>query len=133
MKGKISIVAGEFHREHTNKMVAAAESRAKELELVIATIEWVPGAFEMPLAVKRQIESLNPDGCVVLGVIEKGETKRGLVLAHGLVSALIDMQLKYMKPIGFGIVGPDIMPSQMPPRLEPYAAGAVSAVSKMLR
>jgi len=37
-----------------------------------------------------------------------------------------------MKPIGIGILGPEILPSQIPSRLRPYARDAVKALAMML-
>jgi 6,7-dimethyl-8-ribityllumazine synthase len=37
-----------------------------------------------------------------------------------------------MKTIGFGILGPEILPDQIAPRVKPYARAAVEATAKML-
>ena len=44
--------------------------------------------------------------------------------------SVIDLQLKFNKPIGLGIIGPGAEPQHIPPRLEPHARAAV-AVSEM--
>jgi 6,7-dimethyl-8-ribityllumazine synthase len=48
------------------------------------------------------------------------------------MDAVIQLQLEFMKPIGLGILGPDIVPDQIPSRILPYARAAVEATAKML-
>lgn len=113
-------------------MLTAARAAATECGLQIVEELWVPGSMEKPLALKRLIMRDDIDGAVALGIIEKGETKHGLVMGQVVYDALIRLQLEFMKPIGFGILGPEIMPSQIPPRLEGYARAAVLATARML-
>ena len=88
--------------------------------------------MEKPLAVKRLLTRDNIDGAVVLGIIERGETAHGRVMGQAVIQALIGLQLETGKPVGIGILGPDILPDQIPPRLVPYAQDAVRAVHAML-
>ncbi|HYE01376.1 MAG TPA: 6,7-dimethyl-8-ribityllumazine synthase, partial [Alphaproteobacteria bacterium] len=110
----------------------AARAEAERQGLQIAHEVFVPGSMEKPLAVKRLLVQDEIAGAVVLGIIERGETKHGLVMGHAVIGAIIDLQLELMKPVGVGILGPEIHPSQIPPRVVPYAVKAVQAVAKML-
>lgn len=132
MSQKIGLVMGSFHRDLVERMVAEAKKTAEAEELVIVEELWVPGSLEKPLAVKRLLLRPQIQGAVVLGIIERGETKHGLVMGQAVISALIQLQLEKMKPIGIGILGPEIMPDQIEPRLLPYAKKAVEAVKVML-
>ncbi|MBI4163789.1 MAG: 6,7-dimethyl-8-ribityllumazine synthase [Candidatus Aenigmarchaeota archaeon] len=133
MSNKIAVVLGSFHKKEAEIMLQEARKVAKENSLEITQEVWVPGSMEKPLAVKRILKSGKVDGIAVLGIIERGETKHGLVMGHSVISALIDLQLEFMKPIGIGILGPEILPDQIQPRLKPYAKGAVLAVKEMLQ
>jgi 6,7-dimethyl-8-ribityllumazine synthase len=128
----ITIVCGSFHKELVDRMLAEATETANNLDLHIVEVVWVPGSLEKPLALKRLLTRTDIDGAVVLGIIERGETKHGLVMGHAVMSAIIDLQLEFMKPIGVGILGPEIEKDQIEPRLLPYARAAVEAVAKML-
>ncbi len=128
----IGIVLGSFHRDAVGTMLAAAREAAAKADLRIAAEIWVPGSMEKPLAVKRLLVRPEIDGAVALGIIEKGETAHGLVMGQAAIGALIALQLDFMKPVGIGILGPEIHPSQIPPRLVPYAEDAVKAVAAML-
>jgi len=113
-------------------MLEEARQTAAELELQIAEEVWVPGSMEKPLALKRLLVRDDIDGAVALGIIEKGETAHGLVMAQSAIGAIINMQLELMKPVGVGILGPEIQPSQIESRLRPYGRDAVRALAHML-
>lgn len=59
----------------------------------------------------QALSNNNVDGAVALGIIESGETKHGLVMANSVINAIIQLQLEFMKQIGVGILGPEILPS----------------------
>ncbi len=124
----ISLVVGSFHHASCEIMVKKARSTARVLGLQI----WVPGSMEKPLATKRLLERSVVDAVVVLGIIERGETAHGRVMGQAVIQSLIDLQLATNKPVGVGILGPEILPEQIPPRLAPYAEAAVKAVHAML-
>lgn len=113
-------------------MLAVARATARECELEIVEEVWVPGSIEKPLALKRLLMRDDIDGAVALGIIERGQTKHGLVMGEVVYDAIIRLQLEFMKPIGLGILGPEILPEQIAPRLDGYAKAAVIATAKML-
>ena len=128
----IACILGSFHKVEVTRMLDAAKAKAVNLNLTITEEIWVPGSYEKPLALKRALEKPSIDGAVLLGIIEKGETKHGLVMGHSLSDAVVNLQLEFMKPIGVGILGPGILPEQIESRLEPYAVAAVEALDVML-
>ncbi|HAI68124.1 MAG TPA: 6,7-dimethyl-8-ribityllumazine synthase [Gammaproteobacteria bacterium] len=132
MKNNIAIVLGSFHRSKVEQMLEQARVTAKECELNIVAEQWVHGSMEKPLALKRLLMEEKVDGALALGIIESGETKHGLVMGYAVINAMIQLQLELMKPIGVGILGPEILPSQIPSRLKPYAKEAVIALKEML-
>ena len=132
MAKSIAIVVGSYHKESVEIMVEKARKIAEDNDLIVEEISWVPGSMEVPLQIKRLFLRDSIDGAVVLGIIENGETKHGLVMGQAVTKALIDLQLASMKPIGFGIIGPGAKSEQIEKRLLPYAEKAVLAVSEML-
>lgn len=129
----IAFVLGAFHRPQVEQMLAEARVAAQELGLEIVREVWVHGSLEKPLALKRLLLEKDVAGAVALGIIERGETKHGLVMGQTVMNAIVALQLETMKPIGVGILGPEILPDQIAPRLLPYARGAVAAVAEMLK
>ncbi len=132
MSHKIAFVLGSFHRAQIEEMLDEAQKATRDHDLEIIEEVWVPGSMEKPLALKRLLVRDDIDGAVVLGIIEKGETGHGLVMAQSAISAIIGLQLELMKPVGVGILGPQIQPSQIPSRLRPYGRDAVAALVRML-
>jgi 6,7-dimethyl-8-ribityllumazine synthase len=128
----IAIVLGSFHKKEVEEMLDEARKAAEESGLTIVEEVWVPGSYEKPLALKKLLMRPDVDGAVVLGIIEEGETAHGLVMGHVVHHAIVDLQLEFMKPIGVGILGPEIVPVQFAARVRPYARAAVLAAGKIL-
>ena len=132
MSKNITIICGEFHKKEVTEMLEEVRRVAAENNLHIAEEIWVNGSYEKPLALKRVLQKETIDAVVLLGIIERGETKHGLIMGHTVMQAIINLELEYMKPVGIGILGPEILPSQIPSRLLPTAKKAVLAVARML-
>lgn len=128
----IALIMGSFHKQEMETMRAEALKVAAEVGLNVTEEIWVPGSLEKPLALKKALQKDNINGAVVLGIIERGETAHGLVMGQAVTQAIIQLQLEFMKPVGMGILGPNIEPQQIPPRLKPYATAAVRAAGVML-
>jgi len=133
MSKNIAIVLGSFHKKEVTQMLESARVTAQERGLTIVEEVWVHGSMEKPLALKRLLMREDIDGAVVLGIIERGQTKHGLVMGEVVYDAIIRLQLEFMKPIGLGILGPEILPEQIESRLVPYAREAVIATAQMLQ
>nr|VFJ42508.1 MAG: 6,7-dimethyl-8-ribityllumazine synthase [Candidatus Kentron sp. DK] len=133
MPKNIAVVIGSFHHKEAEEMIDEVRDFAAKNDLKIVKETWVPGSMEKPLALKRALLDERVEGAVVLGIIERGETKHGLVMAQAVTSAIIGLQLELMKPVGVGILGPEILPEQIPPRVRPYARNAVKALAEVLQ
>lgn len=131
-KKRIAVVLGAYHRKAAEIMLKEVRVAAEEFGLTIVDEIWVHGSLEKPLALKRALLREDVAGAVVLGVIERGETKHGLVMGQAVIQSIINLQLELMKPIGVGILGPEILPEQIPSRVRPYAREALVAVAMML-
>lgn len=129
---KIVIICGEFHKEEAERMIGYAIDEAKMKKCEIVEIIRVPGAMEAPLALDRSLKDDSIDGAVVLGIIERGETKHGQVIGQAVTNSIIDLQIKHDKPIGLGIIGPGAKAEHIDSRLESHARSAVNAVYTMV-
>ena len=128
---KIAAVCGSFHKEEIQRMLEYAENEANINGAQISKIIWVPGSMEVPLALNRLLEDSEVDAAIALGIIERGETQHGLVMGQAVTRSVIELQIKYDKSIGLGIIGPGAERHHIEPRLEPHARSAVNAVIKM--
>ena len=131
MAKSIAIVAGSYHKESVERMVEKAREVASDNNLIVEEVSWVPGSMEVPLQIKRLFLRESIEGAVVLGIIENGETKHGLVMGKAVIDSLLILQLASMKPIGFGIIGPGAKPEHIDDRLLPYAENAMLALLEM--
>ncbi len=133
MAKNIAIVATSWHQESMEVMVKEAKITSQKQGLKVVKEVWVPGCYEVPLALKRLFALTSIDGAVVLGIIEKGETKHGLIMGEVVHRAIVQLQLETDKPVGLAILGPEITLKQVPARAELYAKKSVLALSVMLK
>ena len=103
---RVVIVAAEFNRELIDAMIETAQDELKKARAELLRIVRVPGSYEIPLIADAYLSQDGVDALVALGYIERGETLHGEVMGHVVHSALVQLQLKYRKPIGIGIIGP---------------------------
>lgn len=128
----LGIIVGEFHKQWAERMLDVAKARAEELNAKVGEVVWVPGSFEVPLALERMLRRKDIDAVAVLGVIEKGQTTHGEVIGHTVATKMLELGLKHDKPVSLGIIGPGVSHSQARVRLDGHARNAVSAAIKML-
>ena len=69
-------------------------------------ILYVPGTFDMPLAVERLLRKKNVDAVVTLGAVIKGDTRHDDIVAENAARLIADLSLKYGKPVTLGVAGP---------------------------
>ncbi len=133
MNEKIAVVVSKFNHEITNEMSRVAQHRIKKSGARLIKIIEVPGAFEIPLAVKKLLDDKNIDGVITLGTVIKGDTDHDQVVAHSVARKLLDLSAKYDKPVALGISGPNITWEQSKKRIKEYADRSVDTVIEMLR
>ena len=71
------------------------------------TIVKVPGAYELPLAVKKMVEGDRFDAIIALGAIIRGGTPHFEYVAGECVKGLSQASLGSGKPVGFGVLTVD--------------------------
>jgi len=124
-------VVSEFNKEVTSRMLSVAQEKANLMKLKITYTCKVPGAFDMPIIVDTLLKKKDVDGVVTLGAIIKGQTKHDEVISHSTAKSLIDLSIKYQKPVSFGISGPGMQERHAYARIRPVAERAVEAVVKI--
>lgn len=100
---KIGIVVSEWNDHVTNKLLQGAvdtllENGVSENNILIHR---VPGAFELPLGAQWLLETINPDGVISIGVVIQGETRHFDFVCGGATQGIMDVTLKYNKPVSF--------------------------------
>lgn len=64
----------------------------------------VPGAFELPLAVRRLARSKRYDGIVALGAVIRGQTPHFEFVCNECAAGLSRVSQEFEIPIGFGVL-----------------------------
>ena len=99
---KIAIISATWHDDICSDLIKGAE-RACEAAKAVSTVIRVPGSFELPLAAQFAFEK-GFDAAVVLGVVVQGETPHFDYVCQGVTQGVMDVSLKFSKPIGFGVL-----------------------------
>lgn len=98
----IVVIAGHWHEEITNGLIAGA-TRALDESGASHRLVRVPGSFELPVAAKAALDA-GADAVVALGVIIRGGTPHFEYVSDAATSGLTHVTLQTGKPVGFGVL-----------------------------
>ncbi len=103
---RMAIVAARFNAFVVDKLVngalqalTAAGVRAENVDVVR-----VPGAFELPLAVKQAAASRRYAAIIALGAVIRGETPHFDYVAGECARGVMQVMLETGVPVGFGVL-----------------------------
>jgi 6,7-dimethyl-8-ribityllumazine synthase len=103
---KLAVVVARFNQFITDRLLEGAVDafvrhggNAADLEVVR-----VPGAFELPLAVRRMAEGGRYDGVVALGAVIRGDTPHFDYVSSAAASGLSAAMNETGVPVGFGLL-----------------------------
>jgi len=106
---KVAVVAARFNWFVVEHLI----SGAKEALLKSGTNEddieifYVPGAFEIPLALKKVVNTGKFDGIVALGAVIRGGTPHFEYVAGECVKGISQITIESEIPIAFGVLTVD--------------------------
>ncbi len=100
---KILIVSARFYPDIADEMLKGATAALKA-----ANTSWeelhVPGAFEIPAAIRFAMSNKQYDGFVALGCVIRGETSHYDYVCQESARGLMDLSLQHNAAIGYGIL-----------------------------
>jgi len=131
-KYRLGFVVSEFNFDITSMMLERAKAQAEFLGAEIIKTIYVPGVFDMPLAIKKLLSMDEVDAVVTLGAVIEGETEHDEIVASHASRKIADLALEYGKPVALGITGPGMSRLQAEKRIE-KGREAVDAAVKMLK
>ena len=102
-KAKVAIISSSWHLDICEDLIAGATRALKAAEVKKIKTIYVPGSFEIPLAAQKIFEK-GYDAVVAVGLVLKGETPHFDYVCQGVTQGVIDVQLKFSKPIGYGVL-----------------------------
>ena len=128
---KVAIVAARFNSFIVEHLISGAKevllnsgSKEKNIELF-----YVPGAFEIPLALKKVAGSGKFDGIVALGAVIRGGTPHFEYVAGECVKGISQIALDSEIPIAFGVLTVDTVEQAIERSSESENKGAEAAES----
>jgi len=110
-KLKIGIVASRFNDFITSKLLDGAMDCLKRHGCPEDNVEtaWVPGAFEIPSALKVMAETKKYDAIICLGAVIKGDTSHNQYISNESIKGAAKISLDLNIPVSFGVITPDTL------------------------
>ena len=109
MKPKICIIRANYYPDISAKLFKGATNELFKKGLIDKNLEeflepkWiVPGIFEIPIVIAKNINSY--DAFIALGCVIKGKTPHFEIISKATINAIMDLSIKFKKPIGNGII-----------------------------
>lgn len=109
--GRALIVVSRFNEGVTRKLLDGARgalARAGFTDDAVDVI-WVPGAFELPVVVRRGLATGRYELAVALGAVIRGETPHFEYVSQAATRGLIDAAGRFGLPVGFGLLTCDTL------------------------
>lgn len=102
----VAVVAARWNSRITLRLLGGVHRGLADAGVVADAIavDWVPGAFELPLAAKTWAASGRVDGVVCLGCVIRGETTHYESVAGECAAGIARGQLDTGVPIAFGVL-----------------------------
>ena len=101
---RILIVEARYYAHISDELLKGAKAALEEAQARYEVVT-VPGAFEIPAAIRFAANSKNPyDGYVALGCVIRGETTHYDHICAETARALQDLAVRDRLAIGYGIL-----------------------------
>ena len=97
---KILIVNANYYQNISKKLILS--SKKKLSNTVKVNIINVPGIYEIPIAIRKNIKKF--DGFIALGCVIKGQTPHFDLICSSTFNSILNLSIKFNKPIGNGII-----------------------------
>ncbi|MGM0522309.1 MAG: 6,7-dimethyl-8-ribityllumazine synthase [Pseudomonadota bacterium] len=106
VNGRYVLVVGRFNHHVVDSLVeGAVDSLVRHgVDSEQIQIVHVPGAWELPLAVKKVLKVSRPDAVIALGAVIRGGTPHFEFVAGGCNSAMNNLQLEFDTPVANGVL-----------------------------
>lgn len=102
-QARVAIVSSSWHLEICNDLVAGAKRALQSAGITDVRTTYVPGSFEIPLAAQFAFEE-GYEAVIALGLVLEGQTPHFDYVCQGVTQGVLDVSLKFSRPIGFGVL-----------------------------
>jgi 6,7-dimethyl-8-ribityllumazine synthase len=106
---RVALCVARFYEELAQRLEQGAREALAEAGIDEVDRFDVPGAFELPLAVKYAAESGRYEAVIALGAVIRGETDHYRYVCAGATNGLQRVALDTGVPVGYGVLTVDSM------------------------
>ena len=108
---RFAVVASRFNEHVTRALAEGAVDALVRHGVAFDDVDvlWVPGAWELPAAVRRALASERYDGMVAVGAVVRGDTPHFDFVAGEAARGLAQASADYEVPVGLGLLTCDDM------------------------
>ena len=96
---KVLIVVADYYEEISSSLLESAKKSLKKFSIKIIK---VPGVFEIPVTISKNIKK--HDGFIALGCVIRGETPHFDFISSATTQGIMNLSIDSKKPIGNGII-----------------------------
>ncbi|MEW5826630.1 MAG: 6,7-dimethyl-8-ribityllumazine synthase [Candidatus Bipolaricaulota bacterium] len=106
---RVGIVVGRFNDLITGRLLEGALDRLRRSGVPEKSTDvcWVPGAFEVPRAVREMAGSGRYDGVIALAAVIRGATPHFEYVASEISKGVARLSLEADVPVTFGVITAD--------------------------
>src|SRR6476661_7582035 len=103
---RFAVVASRFNQAIVERLMDGALDALVRHGVAVDDIDqiWVPGAWELPIAVRRLLASERYEGIVAVGAVIRGDTPHFDYVAGEASRGLAQASAEFDRPIGFGLL-----------------------------
>ena len=108
---RVAVVASRFNESITSALVEGALDALVKHGVRFDDIDvlWVPGAWELPLAVRGAMATEHYDALVAVGAVIRGDTPHFDYVAGEASRGIADATIEGEIPVGFGLLTCDTL------------------------
>lgn len=108
---RLVVVASRFNEGVTTALAEGAVTALVEKGVALDDVDvlWVPGAWELPVAVRRALSSGRYDAAVAIGAVVRGDTPHFDIVAGEASRGLMEASRDYEVPVTLGLLTTDTM------------------------
>ncbi len=109
--GRYAIVVSRYHEAVTQRLLDGARAVLREAGVADAQVDvaWVAGAWELPVVARAYCARGGYTAVAALGAVVRGETPHFAYVAGESARGLMDVQVRFGVPVGFGLLTCDTL------------------------
>lgn len=99
-KTKICIVVSKYNEKYTSSLLENCQNELNDiLPSSAITVLETPGSFEVPVTVEHALQEYQPDLVIAFGLIIRGGTQHGDLIAESITNSLQEIAVRHTKPV----------------------------------